>query len=245
MKFKKGSKIVTLGESDLRQENEKWLLTLWREKRVPIRVQRLHPPLYVTSLPHLQQGTLRDDLGLLQFCYEKLWKLDFCGHTNIHFLLYTSWLPPTCDPCFCPIETGPCPQHRGHGLGYNSTQQNLVKWMNEWMNLEMDHKVPRLFPGDTVVKNLPANARDTRHGFDPWVGKIPLEKRMVTHSLPVFLLGKSHRQRSLMGCSPWGHKVSRRDWVTQWCGAKYQCNLDKDFFLQAPDNFELVTRKDT
>ena len=25
------------------------------------------------------------------------------------------------------------------------------------------------FPGDLVVKNLPAK----RHGFDPWVGKIP------------------------------------------------------------------------
>ena len=27
------------------------------------------------------------------------------------------------------------------------------------------------FPGDLVVKNLPANAGD--HGFDPWSGKIP------------------------------------------------------------------------
>ena len=76
------------------------------------------------------------------------------------------------------------------------------------MNLEMDHKFPRLFPGDTMVKNPPANARDTRHGFDPWVGKIPLKKRMATRSLPVFLLGKSHRQRSLVGYSPWGHKGS-------------------------------------
>ena len=33
----------------------------------------------------------------------------------------------------------------------------------------------------------------------------PLEKEMVTHS-PVFLPGKSHGQRSLMGYSPWGHK---------------------------------------
>ena len=26
-------------------------------------------------------------------------------------------------------------------------------------------------PGGSVVKNLPANAGGTRHGFDPWVGK--------------------------------------------------------------------------
>ena len=31
-----------------------------------------------------------------------------------------------------------------------------------------------------MVKNLPANVGDV--GFDPWVGKIPLEKEMATHS---------------------------------------------------------------
>ena len=34
-----------------------------------------------------------------------------------------------------------------------------------------------------VVKNLPANAgRLKRHEFNPWVGKIPLEEGMATHS---------------------------------------------------------------
>ena len=32
----------------------------------------------------------------------------------------------------------------------------------------------------SMVKNLPANVGDV--GFDPWVGKIPLEKEMATHS---------------------------------------------------------------
>ena len=32
----------------------------------------------------------------------------------------------------------------------------------------------------------------------------PLEKGMATH--PVFLLGEFHRQRSLVGYSPWGLK---------------------------------------
>ena len=31
-----------------------------------------------------------------------------------------------------------------------------------------------------------------------------LEKEMATHSS--FLLGESHGQRSLVGCSPWGHR---------------------------------------
>ena len=34
-----------------------------------------------------------------------------------------------------------------------------------------------------------------------------LEEEMTTHSV-VFLPGESSRQRSLAGCSPWGHKES-------------------------------------
>ena len=33
-----------------------------------------------------------------------------------------------------------------------------------------------------VMKNLSANAGDKRYRFNPWVGKIPLEKEMATHS---------------------------------------------------------------
>ena len=39
-------------------------------------------------------------------------------------------------------------------------------------------------------------------GFDPWVGKIPWKRKWQPS--PVFLLGKSHGQRSLAGYSPWG-----------------------------------------
>ena len=55
-----------------------------------------------------------------------------------------------------------------------------------------------------VVKNLPANAGDMRPGFDPWVGKIPLEGKW--QPIPVFMPGESHGQRSLAGYDPWGHK---------------------------------------
>ena len=42
--------------------------------------------------------------------------------------------------------------------------------------------------------------------FYPRVGKIPWRKKW--QPTPVFLPGKSHDQRSLVGCSPWGHKES-------------------------------------
>ena len=57
-----------------------------------------------------------------------------------------------------------------------------------------------------VVKNLPANIRDMRYEFDPWVRKIPW--RRAWQPTPVFLPGESHGQRSLVGYSPWGHKES-------------------------------------
>ena len=56
----------------------------------------------------------------------------------------------------------------------------------------------------SVVKNPPANAGDMRRRFSPWVGKIPW--RRAWQPTPVFLPGKFHRQRSLEGYSPWGHK---------------------------------------
>ena len=41
----------------------------------------------------------------------------------------------------------------------------------------------------------------------------PLEEEMAT--TPVFLLGKSHGQRSLEGYSPCGHKRFRQDLATR------------------------------
>ena len=57
-----------------------------------------------------------------------------------------------------------------------------------------------------VVKNLPANVGDIRHGFNPWVGKIPCRRKW--QPTPVFLSGQAHGQRSLAGYSPWGPKES-------------------------------------
>ena len=83
-----------------------------------------------------------------------------------------------------------------------------------------------------MVKNPSANAGDVglipgsgrspgeRPGFEPWVKKITWRrKRQPT---PIFLLGKSHGQRSLADYSPWGHKRVRQDSATEqqpagWC----------------------------
>ena len=51
--------------------------------------------------------------------------------------------------------------------------------------------------------------RCKRHGFNPWVRKIPWRRKW--HPTPVFLPGKPHGQRSLAAFSPWSYRV-RHDW---------------------------------
>ena len=50
--------------------------------------------------------------------------------------------------------------------------------------------------------------------FDPWVRKIPPWRRKWQHTA-VFLPGKSHGQRSLVGYSPWGRKRVRHNLATK------------------------------
>ena len=52
-----------------------------------------------------------------------------------------------------------------------------------------------------------------RPKFSLWVVKIPW--RRIWKPTPVFLPGRSHGQRSLVGYSPGGHRRVRHDWVTE------------------------------
>ena len=54
-----------------------------------------------------------------------------------------------------------------------------------------------------MVKCLPYNAGDPG-SFNPWVGKISWRRKW--QPTPVFLPGKSHGWRNLVGYSSWGHK---------------------------------------
>ena len=66
------------------------------------------------------------------------------------------------------------------------------------------------FPGGgSVVKNLPvpANEGDARDmSLIPGLGRF--SRRRKWQSTPVFLPGKSHGDRSLVGYSSWSHKES-------------------------------------
>ena len=56
-----------------------------------------------------------------------------------------------------------------------------------------------------MVKESPYQCRRCRgHGFVPWVVKMPWSRKWLSTS--VFLPGKFHGQRSLVGYSPWSCK---------------------------------------
>ena len=57
--------------------------------------------------------------------------------------------------------------------------------------------------GTSLVAQLVKNCLQCgRPGFDPWVGKMAWKRERLP--TPVLLPSKSHGQRSLVGCSPWG-----------------------------------------
>ena len=69
------------------------------------------------------------------------------------------------------------------------------------------------FPGGASGKEPTCQCRKyKRHGFDPWVRKIPW--RRVWQPNPVCLPGESHEQRRLAGYSPRAHKESDMTDVT-------------------------------
>ena len=61
-----------------------------------------------------------------------------------------------------------------------------------------------------MIKNPPANVGDM--GYIPGLGRSPKKKMAYT---TVFLLGKSHGQKRLVGYSPWGGKRVGHDLITK------------------------------
>ena len=76
-----------------------------------------------------------------------------------------------------------------------------------------------------MVKNTPAKEGYTRDESSSLGQKIPWSRKW--QPTPVFLPGKSHGQRCLVGYSPWCHKES--DMIEHTCGGIARIT-GKDFF---------------
>ena len=119
-------------------------------------------------------------------------------------------------PIFCPPHLATTPPL---SVSMNlTTLSTLYKW--DYMVLVFCDQLISLgirdFPGGSDGKSICLQCR--RPGFDPWVGKIPWRRKW--QPTPVLLPGKSHGQRSLAGCSPWGHKESD---MTEQLHFHFQC----------------------
>ena len=73
------------------------------------------------------------------------------------------------------------------------------------------------FPGGASGKEPACQCR--RHGFHPWVGKIPWRREWLPTL--VFLPGESQGQRSLVGYSPWDHKSVGQDFAAKQQQSKH------------------------
>ena len=82
----------------------------------------------------------------------------------------------------------------------NTPSMFLPQGLHTWSSLWRKCRLPRWLSG----KEFSCQCRKRR--FDPWIGKIPWRRKW--QPTPVFLPGKSHGQRSLVGFSPWGCKES-------------------------------------
>ena len=76
-----------------------------------------------------------------------------------------------------------------------------------WLPTSHSYLLRDTAPGGTGGKESACQCRrHKRYSLDPWVGMIPWSRKW--QPTPVFLAGKSHGQRSLVGYSPQGRKES-------------------------------------
>ena len=100
-------------------------------------------------------------------------------------------------------------QVQGKGNHLNILISHINTWLSH-MIFGLVYSWYKGFANGAEVKN-PLQCRSHRRcGFNPWVGKVPWRRKW--QPTPVFLLGESHEQRSLMG-----YKSVQFSSVTQLC----------------------------
>ena len=86
-------------------------------------------------------------------------------------------------------------------------------YLHIYIYIYIQPSVQEGFPGGSAVKNLPAMQEIQETRIQPLSQEDSLER--AWQPTPVFLPGKFHRQRSLVGYGPWGHKKSDTTDVTK------------------------------
>ena len=92
------------------------------------------------------------------------------------------------------------------------------------------------FPRSLSGKESACQCR--RCGFNSWVWEIPWRRKW--QPTPVFLPGKSHRQRSLSGCSPWGPKRVRQGRATEHASVCVYIYISFFRLFSIIDNYKIL-----
>ena len=110
----------------------------------------------------------------------------------------------------------------------------LTDWLILFKSLEIGLASPHValrLPRCLSCKESTWKCR--RHKFNSWVGKIPWRRKW--QPTPVCLPRKSHEQRNLANCSPWGYK----EWnMTEWLKQRQQVALSS---LQVIESIKVST----
>ena len=106
-----------------------------------------------------------------------------------------------------------------HIINYHN--QSVILIQIKFINIIITLVCQRRYKiGSCEVFELPEYLKDTgvqwcrRRRFDLWVRKIPWRRKW--QPTPVFLPGKSHGQKRLVGYSPWSHKRVGHDTTKQY-----------------------------
>ena len=131
-----------------------------------------------------------------------------------------------------------------HGTSGNISGDTAPTSKKETTKCEKTHFYSRSHPNasTSILYGLPwwlsgkeSACQCSRHGFNPWAGKIPWRKKW--QPTPVFLPGKSHGPRSLVGYSPWGRKKVEHNLASK----QQQLHLNNVLKMSFPTFFTFVS----
>ena len=136
---------------------------------------------------------LKKSLAVSQFAQNFLIALKTCFRISssgaactiflVIFLFFTLMLDYLCFTSFVFLFLGLFPWFGGtYPLDFLGSSE-VLPWQLRWLKICLQCRRPE---------------------FNPWVRKLPCRREW--QPTPVFLPGKSHEQRSLVGYSPWGYK---------------------------------------
>ena len=161
------------------------------------------------KIPWMEEPGGLQSLGLLRVGHD--WATSLSLFTFMHWR--RKWQPT---PVFLPEESrdrepGGLPSMGSHRVGHDwSDLAGLcVNGCEGRVCLFVCEGFPR---GASGKEPACQNRRQKRCGYDPWVWMIPWRRKW--QPTPVFLPGKFHGQKRLMGYSPFGPKESDTTEVT-------------------------------